>query len=139
MIVSIPQSKVGQKSTSPSVKRICIRLKVLGLVTSPSKTMMITAQHAFRQAINKDKAQQIDNDWEIIQGTLLLTKITTDDIYERFKEHYTKHLKDWTRNMLDPSKPTGKANVLVEQTNKLVDLRVIIFVVTRCKLVTHTL
>jgi len=101
--------------------------------------MMITAQHAFRQAINKDKAQQIDNDWEIIQGTLLLAKITTDDIYERFKEHYTKHLKDWTRNMLDPSKPTGKANVLVEQTNKLVDLRVIIFVVTRCKLVTHTL
>ena len=37
LIASTPPSKVGPKSTSPSVKQICIRLKVLGLVTSSSR------------------------------------------------------------------------------------------------------
>mmetsp|Transcript_18047 Transcript_18047/g.37532 ORF Transcript_18047/g.37532 Transcript_18047/m.37532 type:complete len:183 (-) Transcript_18047:217-765(-) len=46
-----------------------------------------------------------------------------DAIYELFKEHYIKHLKDWSCNMLDPEPTTGKANVLVEHTNELADLR----------------
>jgi len=94
-----------------------------GISYVPKQTMMMAAQHAFRQAINKDKAQQIDNDWEAIHSPLLFAKATTDAVYAQFKEHYTKHLKDWTRNMVDPPKPTGKANVLLEHTNELVDLR----------------
>jgi len=35
-----------------------------GISYVPKQTIMMAAQHAFRQAINKDKAQQIDNDWE---------------------------------------------------------------------------
>mmetsp|Transcript_10115 Transcript_10115/g.21736 ORF Transcript_10115/g.21736 Transcript_10115/m.21736 type:complete len:135 (-) Transcript_10115:497-901(-) len=39
--------------------------------------MMMAAQYAFQQAINKDKAQQIDNDWETINDILLFAKATT--------------------------------------------------------------
>jgi len=49
-------------------------------------------------------------------------KVATNEIYEKFKKHYAKHLKDWTHNMVDPTKPAGKANVLLEHTNELVDL-----------------
>ncbi len=94
-----------------------------GISYIPKSTMMMAAQHAFRQAINKDKAQQIDNDWESAHDLLLLAKTSTDVVYEKFKEHYTKHLKDWTRNMGDTPPPAGKANVLTEHTNELVDLR----------------
>ena len=99
------------------------QVKGAGISYVPKQTMMMAAQHAFRQAINKDKAQQIDNDWETIHDILLLAKATTDEVFAKFKEHYTKHLKDWTRNMVDTPQPAGKANVLTKHTNELVDLR----------------
>jgi len=42
--------------------------------------MMAAAQHAFRQAINKGKVQQIDNSWDVIRDQHLLLKISTDAI-----------------------------------------------------------
>eukprot|EP00532_Pseudo-nitzschia_australis_P007014 CAMPEP_0168170144 /NCGR_PEP_ID=MMETSP0139_2-20121125/4017_1 /TAXON_ID=44445 /ORGANISM="Pseudo-nitzschia australis, Strain 10249 10 AB" /LENGTH=225 /DNA_ID=CAMNT_0008087615 /DNA_START=166 /DNA_END=844 /DNA_ORIENTATION=+ len=94
-----------------------------GISYIPKGTMMAAAQHAFCQAINKKKAQQINDRWETISDKFLLKKTITEAIYELFKEHYTKHLKDWSRNILDPNSTTGKANVLVEHTNELADLR----------------
>ena len=62
-----------------------------GITYIPKCAMMAAAQHAFQQAINKDKAQKIDDSWETIRDKLLLNKTTTDAIYKQFKEHYTKH------------------------------------------------
>mmetsp|Transcript_18038 Transcript_18038/g.37510 ORF Transcript_18038/g.37510 Transcript_18038/m.37510 type:complete len:148 (-) Transcript_18038:787-1230(-) len=38
-----------------------------GVSYIPKGTMMAATQHAFHQAINKDKAQQIDDSWETIR------------------------------------------------------------------------
>eukprot|EP00532_Pseudo-nitzschia_australis_P012666 CAMPEP_0168223812 /NCGR_PEP_ID=MMETSP0140_2-20121125/11620_1 /TAXON_ID=44445 /ORGANISM="Pseudo-nitzschia australis, Strain 10249 10 AB" /LENGTH=174 /DNA_ID=CAMNT_0008153939 /DNA_START=256 /DNA_END=780 /DNA_ORIENTATION=+ len=67
-----------------------------GITFIPKCTMMAAAQHAFRQAINKDKIQQIDDSWNVIHDQQLLLKTSTDAIYDLFKAHYTKQLKDWS-------------------------------------------
>jgi len=95
-----------------------------GVTYIPKSTLMAATQQAFTQTINKDKVQQINGSWDVIRDEHLLLKTSTDTIYNLFKEHYTKHLKDWFRtNMLEPEPTTGKAHVLVEHTNILADLQ----------------
>mmetsp|Transcript_26503 Transcript_26503/g.58060 ORF Transcript_26503/g.58060 Transcript_26503/m.58060 type:complete len:162 (+) Transcript_26503:2-487(+) len=99
--------------------------KAEGIGTSciPKGLMMAAAQHAFPEAINKDKIQQINNSWELIKSKHVLKDKDLKGQYDKFKEHYTKHLKDWTKNMVDTEVDTGKAHMLVEYTNDIADMQ----------------
>jgi len=69
------------------------KAKSTGTSYVPKSLLIAAAQHAFHQAVNKDKMQQINDSWELVKDL--------DVQYEKFKEHCTKHLNNWTRNMVD--------------------------------------
>uniref|UniRef100_A0A7S4APR6 Uncharacterized protein n=1 Tax=Pseudo-nitzschia australis TaxID=44445 RepID=A0A7S4APR6_9STRA len=67
--------------------------------------LLVYAQRAFREAVNKNKVEDIENSWVLIESANVSAFTDVKVRYKQFKEHYTMHLRNLVLNVKPKEAP----------------------------------
>lgn len=84
--------------------------------------LLVYAQKAFRDTVDKNKLQDIENSWAIIESTNAKEFKDVKVRYKYFKEHYTMHLQNLVKNE-DPKQPQPQAHIVDSHGSMIADLQ----------------